>query len=201
VQIPDSRAVGFMKKLTSQILIVLFAGSITVEATADPSAPYSQLLRAFISNADGPKWRADYAIALNGFCIHVVSKVPRNTPEEDSWVQQETLDAMNAPPKVFVERLDRVLNSKENARSVVRTMLAECVSLTNKISEGVNGAKRESALWAELAWRLSASEDLKSAAIILGLYSPPTYDPDGLSAFQTIHQTILQKALIPLLSK
>jgi hypothetical protein len=42
---------GFMKNLTFQILIVLFAGSITVEATADPSAPYSRLLRAFTSNA------------------------------------------------------------------------------------------------------------------------------------------------------
>jgi hypothetical protein len=134
-----------MKNQTFQILIVLFAGSITVEATADPSAPYWRLLRAFISNADGPKWRADYAIAPNGFCAHVVSKVPRNTPEEDSWVQRETLDAMNGPQNVFVERLDRVQNSKENARSVVRTMLTECVSLTDKISEGVNGAKQESA--------------------------------------------------------
>jgi hypothetical protein len=189
-----------MKKLTFQIVILLFAGSITGEATADPSAPYSRLLAAFISNADGPKWRADYAVSLNGFCAHVGSKVPRNTPEEDSWVQRETLDAMSAPPNVFVERMDRVLNSKENARSVVRTMLTECVSLTDKISEGVNDPKPESALWAELAWRLSASEELKSAAIILGLYSP-TYDPDGLSSFQTIHQTILHKALMPLLSK
>jgi hypothetical protein len=71
--------------------------------------------------------------------------VPHNTPEEDSWVQRETFDAMNAPPNDFVPRMDRVLNSKENARSVVRTMLTECVSLTNKISENVNGAK-ESAL-------------------------------------------------------
>jgi hypothetical protein len=189
-----------MKKLTSQILILLFAGSISVEATADPSAAYSRLLRAFISNADGPKWRADYAIALNGFCAHVVSKVPRNTPEEDSWVQRETLDAIRGPQNLLVERSDRVLNSKENARSVVRTMLTECVSLTEKISD-VNGAKEESALWAELAWRLSASEGFKSAAIILGLYSPPTYDPDDLGNFQIIHQTILQKALIPLLSK
>jgi hypothetical protein len=108
---------------------------------------------------------------------------------------------MNGPQNVFVERLDRVQNSKENARSVVRTMLTECVSLTDKISEGVNGAKQESALWAELAWRLSASEDLKKAGITLGLYSPPTIDPDGLGSFETIHQTILQKALMPLLSK
>jgi hypothetical protein len=189
-----------MKKLTFQILIAFLAIFGSFEASADPSAPHSRLLKAFVSNADGPKWRADYAIALNGFCAHVVSKVPRNTPEEDSWVQQETLDAMSGPPNLFVERLDRVLNSKENARSVVRTMLTECVSLTERISEGANDAKQESVLWAELAWRLSASEDLKKAATILALFSSSA-DPEGLGAFQIIHQTILKKALIPLLSK
>jgi hypothetical protein len=79
-------------------------------------------------------------------------------------------------------------------------MLTECVSLTDRISEGANDAKQESALWAELAWRLSASEDLKKAATILALFSSSS-DPEGLGAFQIIHQTILQKALIPLLSK
>ena len=64
-----------MKKLTFQILIALLAISSRVEASAEPSAPYSRLLRAFISDADAPKWRADYAIALNGFCSHIVSKV------------------------------------------------------------------------------------------------------------------------------
>jgi len=58
-------------------------------------------------------------------------------------------------------------------------MLTGCVSLTDKISEGVNGAKQESALWAELAWRLSASKDIKKAGITLGFYSL-TIDPDGL---------------------
>jgi hypothetical protein len=172
-----------MKKLTFQILIALLTISGSVDASAEPSAPYSRLLRAFISNADAPKWRADYAIALNSFCSHVVSKVPRNTPDEDSWVQRETLDAISGPQNALVERTDRVLNSKENARSVVRTMLTECVSLTDRISEGDNDAKQESALWAELAWRLSASEDLKKAATILGLFSSSS-DPEGLGEFQ-----------------
>ena len=72
---------GFIRNLMLQILIMLFAGSIAVEAAADPSAALSRLDRALISNADGPKWRADYASALKVFVNDTqVHRILRSNP-------------------------------------------------------------------------------------------------------------------------
>jgi hypothetical protein len=56
----------------------------------------------------------------------------------------------------------------------------------------------EAALWADLAWQLSASEDFKRSAFVLSLYSA-SVDPDGVTGYQAIHQTILSKAIMPML--
>jgi hypothetical protein len=40
-----------------------------------------------------PKWRASLAIALHRYCESVMAQVPRNTPDEDRWVDNEFKDS------------------------------------------------------------------------------------------------------------
>jgi hypothetical protein len=183
----------FKSTLTALVLIaVVFSPASTALAI---EGTFESLTRAFVSKEVGPNWRRGYSTALRLYCADVAAKVPRNTPNEDLWVQKEMMDSVSDASQ---QRQNRLENSKEYSRYIVRNTLDKCVELSDKILQVRNNIKEEAALWADLSWQLSASEDFKRSARILELYSA-TNDPAGLEVFQTIHQTILSKAIMPML--
>jgi hypothetical protein len=47
------------------------------------------------NSTNDPKWRASLAAALHRYCESVLVQVPRNTPQEDGWVDSELQDAVS----------------------------------------------------------------------------------------------------------
>jgi hypothetical protein len=186
----QANGVVSMKNLLAVILLSLVC--VADRAAAQDDA-YSNLVQARISKDVGPKWRLGYVNALKTYCSHFAAKVPRNTPNEDSWVEKEVMDSIM---DTSLQR--RLENSKEYSRYIVRNTLDKCVNLTEKILQTHGNVKEEAALWADLAWQLSGSEDFKKSASVLGLYSA-SIDPDRVMSYQLIHQTILSKAIMPML--
>jgi hypothetical protein len=134
-----------------------------------------------------PKWRASLATALHRYCESVMAQVPRNTPDEDKWVDGEFAD-INATPmpppslnsKQYDERMSkrtsrliRVMSSVENARKELRAVLGDCSTLTNKLIELKSGApSTEALLWAQLARNFYAEDEIWDVAEIVGIVSP-----------------------------
>jgi hypothetical protein len=114
--------------------------------------------------------------------------VPRNTPQEDRWVDNELADinAMVIPPLSTTNRaevdermarkdarLKRLFGSVENARQVLRYALGLCVRHTNKLLELKNGLPAAEILqWAQLSRYFVAGDGLWDLAEMIGLVSP-----------------------------
>jgi hypothetical protein len=93
-----------------------------------------------------PKWRASLAGALHRYCESVMVQVPRNTPQEDQWVDNESADigAMPMPPisspsweeaeKRRNARSRRLFGSPESARKALRYGLGKCLEQTKKLT-------------------------------------------------------------------
>lgn len=154
-----------------------------------------ELLKAVTSHEVGPAFRAQYRTALRSYCGAIASKVPRNTPAETKWVDQEMSDSLlgMAP----ATRYDRLQGSIEYSRYILRWTVEKCSS-TIALIEGAKNPREEAAHWSDLAWQLSSVDDFQKAAKILGLYSNAA-DPDSIESYAAIHQTILGKILSPML--
>ena len=76
--------------------LVTIAGAVvsqrnepTPEASALQKVLYAKTVGDFTNDL---KWRRSLAAALHGYCESVLKQVPRNTPEEDRWVDDEIKD-------------------------------------------------------------------------------------------------------------
>ena len=107
-----------------------------------------------------PVWRASLVEALHRYCESVLVQVPRNTPEEDRWVDSElkwhVIEGTSAFDERYqqqVERLKRVEYSVENARKELRIFLSGCSSLTKDLIElkQTTPAVAEALLWLQLS--------------------------------------------------
>jgi hypothetical protein len=183
---------GFTKIFVSVILLSVLC---LADRAAAQETPFMNLARALASKETGPKWRLGYVTALKAYCADFAAKVPRNTPNEETWVEKEMTESITDPSQ---QRQARLENSKEYSRFVVRNTLDKCVNLTGTIQHTRNTVKEEAALWADLAWQLSGAEDFKRSALNLGLYSKVD-DPNGVASYHAIHQIILSMVIMPML--
>jgi hypothetical protein len=135
-----------------------------------------------------PKWSASLATALHRYCESVMAQLPRNTPDEDRWVDNELADinATVIPPLsptnlAEIEermarkdaRLNRVFNSIENTRKQFREGLGDCLTWTKKLMELKRGSPAaEALLWVELSRFFMWEDEVWEMAEIVGLVSP-----------------------------
>jgi hypothetical protein len=178
---------GSMAVLTTVIVAQALAQSrsdITPQASA-----LEQVLRERNGTDDSndPKWRASLATALHRYCDNVMAQVPRNTPEEDRWVDREFADvhATPSPPPSLSQkewdermardnaRLLRLLSSIENVRKELRDLLGNCSTLTTTLIElKTKTPAPEALLWAQLMQIFMADDYVWEAAETVGLVSP-----------------------------
>ena len=173
-----------------------------------------------------PRERALFADALHKYCESVLAQVPRNTPKEDQWVENEERDTNLSQQ----ERLNRLYNSVEYIRKDFRHIVTECTVLTIKLMELKKASPvAEALLWVRLSGYFgSAGEDMVvDYAEALGLISPkycelmhmpfrklfaplppaaslpppvPSgHDTNNFCSWGTVHNLIIIGAVIPLL--
>jgi hypothetical protein len=171
--------------LTSVMVAPALAQSVTPQALALHQVLQGQHLSTDAPN--DPKWRASLATALHRYCESVMAQVPRNTPEEDRWVDDEQKD-INAtiPPQHSANimdwkelderwarhsaRHDRLLGSVELARQRLRDMLGDCSRLTSELIS-LKSAKPavEALLWVQLLRYFMVEDLVWGYAEIVGL--------------------------------
>jgi hypothetical protein len=169
-----------------------------------------------------PSARASFAKALHQYCESVLAQVPRNTPKEDQWVENEERDTSLSQQ----ERLNRLYNSVEYIRKDFTHIVTECTVLTTKLMELKKASPAaEALLWVRLSIYFgSVAEDtVVDYAEALGMTSPKYcelnhmpirklfaplslpppvtggHDTNNFCSWGTVHNLIIIRAVIPLL--
>jgi len=189
-----------MKQL---FLIGSFLALLTVDTLAAPAdnlTPEAKtpeataLFKVINAKPNDQKWRTAFASALQRYCESVLAQVPRNTPQEDRWLdEQNRLLSSEAkePPSLATatpeerlassaqrltrsdQRMSAIMASPENARKTLVAFFSNCSSLAKKLNEP--GAKSSAAtilLWVRLSGSFSwGDEFIWRAADIVGLVS------------------------------
>jgi hypothetical protein len=220
-------------------LLALFMAATWPLANAEPTpgdytTPEAMALRTVLAKAprdstNDPKWRASLAAALRRYCESVLVQVPRNTPQEDRWVDDELNDlrlGASAGASDWHQRMARVEYSLENARKSLRHVLSECSSIAGKlIGPETRSPAAEALLWVRLSGFFSVEESIWRYAEIVGLGvsqndcrklaelferamrgADPGADPlpnlrdkNNLCHWGSVHHGIMLHAVIPLL--
>jgi TPR repeat protein len=192
----------------------------TPEPSKTPEA--SALSEKMLHAADDPVWRASFAAALHRYCESVLAHVPRNTPQEDRWVDDEwrALLDKNIDGDSWEQRMARVENSVENARKSMISSLSECSSMAKQLNgPKARSAAAEALLWVNLSrifwsgpliWRYADNVGLVSqdgcrrldaaanAADVLKAL-PHVHDKHNLCNWSTVQYSIINHAVVPLL--
>jgi hypothetical protein len=197
--------------------------------TPEASALHEVLIARRIGDStNDPAWRASLADALHRYCESVLMRVPRNTPEEDRWVDSESnkvSQEAKADAEHWFEHLKRVENSVEFARTGLRNVLSECSSLTKNLIELKQTTPIAEALqWLRLSKYFESSfvaselglaeivglvspkyckqQEVRTDALMRGKQAPPppgAHDENDICSWDTVHRSIIDHALIPLL--
>jgi hypothetical protein len=193
---------------------------LTPEASA-----LEEVLGAKVLNdpTNDPKWRLSLAAALHRYCESILVQVPRNTPQEDRWVDDEYRDLLEGARAAVPgreQRLARIDNSVENARKWLRTVLSECSAKAKNLMEPKQAsAATEALLWVRLSRFFSGADTLWRYFEIVGLVSqsgcrnlnavtpadifqgisPKVRDKNEICSWHYIHNSIVNHAVIPLL--
>jgi hypothetical protein len=163
------------------------------------TAALMKLLRADPKN--DPTWRATLADSLHAYCESVLTQVPRNTPDEDKWVENEvkdlnkqrdeltplaTVDPLleikpgDQPPfwSKFDEELQRqhereqrIRSSAEAARYALRWELTHCSTRAKQLTGKQLTPAAEALLWVNLSEMFAKQEAAWPLADKLGLMS------------------------------
>jgi hypothetical protein len=216
-------------------LLALFTAATWPLANAEPTpggytTPEAMALRTVLAKApldstNDPKWRASLAAALRQYCESILVQVPRNTPQEDRWVDDE-LNDIKPGANDWDQRVARVEYSLENARKQLRHVLSECSSIAGKlIGLETRSPAAEALLWVrlegffsveELIWRwaeivrlgVSQNDCRKLAELFerahrgadLGADPMPNLrDKNNLCHWGSVQHVIMLNAVIPLL--
>jgi hypothetical protein len=142
------------------LLTAVSLASADFNITPEASALLKVQVDVVTAKTPDPQWRASFATALHRYCESVLVQVPRNSPKEDQWVDNELKEASSVPidPKLTPERweqevdlreqrLNRVVTSIEYARQTMRRALSECSSITRDIVERKQKSLAAEALW------------------------------------------------------
>jgi hypothetical protein len=172
-----------MKKqsFTMWSLMALFLAATWFPANAESRNPEADALREVLrakranESTNDPEWRASLAVALRRYCESVLVQVPRNTPQEDRWVDEE-LNDLRPDSSNWDQRMARIENSLEHARKSLRNVLSECSSIAGKlIGPKTRSPAAEALLWVRLSRFFSAEEEIWRFAEIVGLDMPINY--------------------------
>jgi hypothetical protein len=100
-------------------------------------------------------FRAKFVQSLTSYCQEVLNALPTNTPAEDDWVASEQRTGNGA-------KIQRLLNSKEYGRSMLKTTFSDCKDTATTLSELIQQFPRKTES-SELFARLEAREFVKLA--------------------------------------
>ena len=79
------------RSLAVLTMLWLTLGCLPCQAETSEASALLKVLYAKSVNdtTNDPKWRATLVVALHRYCESVLIQVPRNTPQEDRWVDEE----------------------------------------------------------------------------------------------------------------
>jgi hypothetical protein len=134
-------------------------------------------------------WRASLANALHEYCESILTQIPRNTPQENHWVDDEIRDVRKLADRATDpseiargpvdsesdRRLSRVLNSAEYARQSMRKIFSECSAIAKSIPRPKQAPPAEALLWIRLARPFLAPEEIWRLKLLVwsrGLAAP-----------------------------
>jgi hypothetical protein len=159
-------------------------------ACAEPMAPEIRSLLDVVNakepsdTTNDPTWRLSLARALHRYCESALVQVPRNTPQEDRWVDGELQDAAKSTDpladaerwiqelKRMEVRQNRVFNSPEYARKWIRKVLSDCSSIAKALIEPDKRLPAaEALLWVRLSRLFWFEDEMWRLAKIVGLVS------------------------------
>jgi hypothetical protein len=210
--------------------IITATTCVVAKAEIDATPQASALQKAlYAKDIDSKNGRSNLANSLGAYCDSLFTQVPSNTPQEDRWVDDELKEIgfLTGSPG-WIPRMNRLMNSKENARKSLRRVFSECSSLTKEILSVPKSSAAEALLWLTLAGFFSSEDELWRLADIVGLVSknecrkerimmsemfegagldpigaPVTIssDKNKLCSSSSIHNTIFLHALEPLLKE
>jgi hypothetical protein len=212
-----ARELLFVSAATS----VMLAGPIAAPVAAQTFDVYTPKARV-LADATHPqkayddKWRASLASAVFEWCEDLRRRVPRNTPAEDRWVEDEIasrpeldFNDFDASSKREEQRDERLHNSIEWARYLWSQVFSGCSSTAKSISESVSKSHVDQALlWLDLVHFGNSREEIQRVAVILGLlprnYSPlrkfaGDIDRNYIGSLDQLTYVIFKYALPPLL--
>jgi hypothetical protein len=179
------------RSLAVLITLWLTLGCLPCHAeTSEASALLKVLYAKSASDtANDPRWRASLAAALHRYCESVLIQVPRNTPQEDRWVDEEfqeleklaseNLASTPSDWRTFEQRSqrweqrsNRVVSSAEYARKGLRKVFSDCSSIAKNLMEPKQASPAtEALLWVRLSRLFSGEDELWRLAGIVGLIS------------------------------
>jgi hypothetical protein len=157
----------------------LFVVAISAAAAAQESSREAFALQRILNSRvlpehakNDPKWRTALADAVHKYCESVLAQVPRNTPQEDQWVDNEIQGASTQPNRAdFEKRMQRLQNSAEYARNGLRHVLSECSSITSSLMEQKQPSTTEAVRWLRLTQLFMTEDETWRLAKIIGLVS------------------------------
>jgi hypothetical protein len=195
------------KNMKQLVLIGSFLALLTVAtfaAPADDLTPRDKtpeatvLFKVLDPKPNDHKWRVSLAGALQRYCESVLVQVPRNTPQEDRWLEEEDRrlnSELKVPPSLATptpgvasgERMATIMNSPQSARKTLRHLFSNCSSLAKKLPEAKSPATA-ALLWLQLSLPFLVEEFIWHNADIVGLVSRNDCQSDR-AAFPTLFLT------------
>jgi hypothetical protein len=194
-----------------------------VDADYGPTPEWSALHKLLFQKrstdlANDPEWRLSLAGALHQYCESVMAQIPRNTPQEDQWVESESRDLglLVGDDEKFIQRSDRLENSVEYARYQVRRILSVCSVHAQKLGRLERLASQaEALLWIRFSSTFNGHPFIWRSAEIVGLIprnscqaraasatkAPLPPDKYNICDWDFVRFGIIYDAVIPLLEK
>jgi hypothetical protein len=141
-------------------------------------------------------FRPRFIGTLAKYCQDVLNALPTNTPAEDAWIawEEKTKDR---------EKLQRLFDSKEYSRSILRNTFSECKDTTKllfdikQMRERAERLRLESSLFIKLALNFNVSLERYSSKVEL---SENVKAKMGEAYFQVVRQGSLKAAVKTLYS-
>jgi hypothetical protein len=138
-------------------------------------------------------FRPRFIRTLAKYCQDVLNALPTNTPAEDAWIasEEKTKDR---------EELQRLFDSKEYSRSILKNTFSECEHTTKLLSEikklvpegGTERLRLETSLFIKLALNFNVSLESYSSKIELNENVKARL---GGTYFQVVRQGVLTAAV------
>jgi hypothetical protein len=151
-----------------------------------------ELWKAFASDATSAIWRPAFAKATFEYCTEMNTKVARNTPREDDWLDTE----MNSND---MERTIRAMDTNEYARRNFVLFAQQCREVMYALT--VPGRSRsEAALWVDFIRMLNDGEGMRDRAKKIALIGQSNADDYFLiGLWGAIRLKVIDSAILPLL--